>query len=360
MTTVCPDFSHQTAAFPSIHECAMALTGHSARARRLFAFSLALVPVFGLAAGCMPPGGIVIKPVPADRRVEEQMVQKSPRWISDRVAIIDISGILLNGAEPGLFSEGENAVSFTVEKLAAAEADKRVKAVVLRINSPGGTVTASDILYEEIRAFKGRSKKPVVAYFMDVAASGAYYLSCAADEIVAQQTSVTGSIGVVMQMVEFSGTMTKLGISADAITSGTHKDSGSPLRKMRPEERELFQNLVNGFYGRFLDVVVAGRPKLDRETITKLADGRVYIAKEALEAGLIDRVGTIQDAIALAREKAGLKYSHVVIYRRPLGWSPNVYALPPGGPATVNLVNVNLPKIWTGTPQFLYIWGASK
>jgi len=163
-----------------------------------------------------------------------------------------------------------------------------------------------------------------------------------------------------MQMAEFSGTLGKLGITADAITSGAHKDSGSPFRKMRPEERELFQGLVDGFYQQFLDAVAAGRPKLGRDAIVKLADGRVYIASQALEAGLIDKIGTIQDAIDAAKSQAGIKDAHVVLYHRPVDWTPNVYAQGAGYPANVNLFNVNLPRIWTGTPVFLYIWGASK
>ena len=316
-----------------------------------------LVVLTAAVAGCPAPGGIKITPVPADQSMQERVLKRDSAWTSDRVAVIDIAGILMNSHQPGLFSEGGHPVSLPVGSLAAAEADSRVKAVVLRVNSPGGTVTASDTMYAEILAFKKRTKRPVVALFQDVAASGAYYLSCAADEIMAQRTSVTGSIGVIMQMFNFSGSMTMLGMTADAITSGPHKDTGTPFRPMRTEERELFQTLVNGFYEQFVDAVSAGRPKLTRDQVRTLADGRVYSADQALTAGLIDEIGTLQDAVAAAKKRAGIDKAVTVCYRRPGDWSPNIYSQAGQTlPQTVNLVNVTLPNLWTNTADFMYIW----
>ena len=328
------------------------------RIKRMTLRATLMLALLGLDFGCGPSGGFKITPVPADQTLREKIVQRDPGWISERIALIEISGILMNAHEPGFFSEGEHPVSLFVEHLAAAAADSRVKAVVLRINSPGGTVTASDILYEEIRAFKKKTGKPVVAFFQDVAASGGYYLACAADEIIAQRTSVTGSIGVIMQMVDVSSTMSKLGISADAIKSGPYKDTGSPLREMRPEERMIFQGLVDNFYGQFVDVVCSGRPKLTREQVLNLADGRVYVAEQALEAGLVDRIGSLQDAICVAKERAGIKAALTVRYIRPMSWTPNIYAQSPAPPPswTINLINVHVPFYWTKRPTFMYIW----
>lgn len=309
-------------------------------------------------SACAPAGGFKITPIPNDQSLQEQIVLRDPGWISDRIAVIDVSGIIMNSHQPGLFSEGEHPVSLLVENLTAAAQDNRVKAVVLRINSPGGTVTASDTLFQEIKAFKAKSGKPVVAYFQDVAASGAYYLACASDEIIAQRTTVTGSIGVIMQMVDLSHTMEKLGIESDAIKSGPFKDSGSPFRHMKPQERELFQGLVDNFYSQFVAVVCEGRPKLTKEQVLKLADGRVYSAEQALEAGLIDRIGTIQDAVESAKSKAKITKAITVRYIRPLTWAPNVYAQAPV-PQTgtnINIFNVNLPFLWTKRPTFMYIW----
>lgn len=310
----------------------------------------------GLAA-CSPSGGYKITPIPADQTLKEQIVFRDPGWVSARIAMIDVDGILLNAAEPSLLGQGEHVVSLVVEKLDAAAADDRVKAVVLRVNSPGGTVTASDILYEEVLAFRKKTGKPVIAYFQDVAASGAYYLACASDEIVAQRTSVTGSIGVMMQMVDLSGTLSKLGIEADAIKSGPFKDAGSPFREMRSEERAVFQGLVDQFYEQFVDVVTKGRPKLTREQVLTLADGRVYSAPQALETGLIDRIATLKEAVQLAKEKASVKAAHTIAYHRPLDWSPNVYSRQPTSPGTtINLINLQVPRSWTARPEFLYLW----
>ncbi len=319
--------------------------------------NLVVIAMF-LVVGCAPGGGFRITPVPADQTLQEEIVYRHPGWVSDRIAIIDISGILMNAHTPSLLSEGEHPVSLSVEKLTVAAEDRRVKAVVLRINSPGGSVTASDSMYQEVLAFKKKTGKPVVAYFQDVAASGAYYLACASDEIIAQRTTVTGSIGVIMQMVNFTETMNKLGIGADAITSGPYKDAGSPLRPMKANERELFQGLVDNFYQEFVSVVAAGRPKLTRDAVVKLADGRVYSAQQALEVGLIDRIGTLTDAIDVAKSRAGITAAHAVIYHRPLDWTPNIYASTPLPPATknINLFNINLPTLWTRRPFFMYIW----
>jgi protease IV len=322
---------------------------------------LVAAAALALAAGCSPTGSFKITAVPEDQTLQEKIVYRDPGFVTDRVALIDISGILMNAYEPKLFGEGEHVVALAVEKLNAAAGDKRVKAVVLRINSPGGSVTASDILYEEIKAFKKKTGRPVIAYFQDVAASGAYYLACAADEIIAERTTITGSIGVIMQMVDFSGTMSKLGIGADAITSGPFKDAGSPLRRMRPEERELFQKLVDSMYQQFVDVVAAGRPKLTREQIRTLADGRVYSAQQALDAGLIDRITTLEDAVNVAKQKAGIKAALTVAYHRPLAWRGNIYAdAPISNSPMVNLVNIDLPADWTKRPRFMYIWSVEE
>ncbi len=308
-------------------------------------------------AACSPGGGFKVTPIPADQSLGERMIKRTPGWVSDRIAVIDISGILMNAEEFEFFSEGEHVVSQIVEQLDTAANDKRVKAVVLRINSPGGTVTASDILYEEIRAFREKTGKPVVAFFQDVAASGGYYLACAADEIIAQRTSVTGSIGVIMQMVDLTGTMSKLGIKAEAITSGSFKDAGSPLRPLKQEERLVFQAMIDGLHRQFVAVVDEGRPELDRDTVVKLADGRVYLAEQALELGLIDAIGTIHDAVDAAKKRAGVERAHVVTYRRPLAWTPNIYAQGPARSSlNVNLLNIEGRFDWTIRPRFMYIW----
>ena len=319
---------------------------------------LSAVLIVGVLAGCAPTG-FKIEPVPVDRTLEEEVLIDDGGLRLPKILVVDVDGVILNSRGASLFGEKEHPVSLFVEKLEKAAKDKRVRAVILRINSPGGSVTASDLMYSELLYFKQRThgERPVVAVLMDVAASGGYYLACGADEIVAHRTTITGSIGVIMQTINFSGTMTKIGITSDAITSGKMKDAGSPLRKMKPEEREIFQGLVNQFYGRFVEVVAAGRSKLDKAKVRELADGRVYSAQHAMELGFVDRIGTLRTAVAGVKEQIDVAKVRVITYKRPLGWKPNLYAQAPAQPPQTNLINIELPESWPHpTPQFMYLW----
>ncbi len=314
----------------------------------------------GMAVGCSPGGGVLIRLVSSPQRLSETVVSADRGWfVSDKVAVIDVDGVILNDRRNGLWGvRGENPVSLFIEKLDCARADRSVKAVVLRINSPGGGVTASDMMYRRLLRFgRQRPDVPVIAIFEDVGASGAYYLACGAREIFAHPTSVTGSIGVIAQTVSFADTMDMLGIEADAITSGKHKDMGSPLKPLDPDDRRILQGIVDDFYQGFLGVVAAGRPKLGAEKIKKLADGRVYTGKQALELGLVDRVGQVDDAVARAKELAGVEKAKVVMYYRAPGYRANIHGEAVPVMPQLNLVNVNLPTLATGVgPRFLYLW----
>lgn len=321
---------------------------------RLFSAAV-LASSLSLAVGCGPTS-FKITPVPADRTLRERVLLRGEGFFAPKIALIDVDGILLNTQTGNLFTEGEQPVATLTEKLARARKDKRVKAVVLRINSPGGSVTASELMHSEIVKFKQRTGKPVIAVFMDVAASGGYYIACACDEIIAHPSTVTGSIGVIMQMFNVAGTMQKLGITADAIKSGPNKDAGSPFRNMTPAERGLFQTMVNQFYEDFLKVVEAGRPDMEPDKIRELADGRVYTAAQALEHGLIDRIGTLDDAIRTCMKRTGLETAHLVTYHRPLAYKPNVYARAPAG-TNDRTLTLALPGWLTSpTPRFMYLW----
>ncbi|MEP0843684.1 MAG: signal peptide peptidase SppA, partial [Phycisphaerae bacterium] len=280
-----------------------------------------LALALALAAGCGPTA-YRIEPIPADRSLEESTLIDEGGWSPAKLVLIDVSGVIMNGHRFSLLGEGENPVSLFVEKLDKAAGDPSVRGVLLRINSPGGSVTASDVMYRELLHFRQRTggKRPVVAVMMDVAASGGYYLACAADEIIAHPTSVTGSIGVIMLQVSLAGTLEKIGVSTDAIKSGPMKDAGSPFRRMSGEERALFQHLIDEYYERFVEVVKAGRPRLDEAAIRKLADGRVYSGRQALERGLVDRVGTLRDGLAAVKQRIGARAVRVVTYHRPLDY----------------------------------------
>lgn len=312
------------------------------------------------AAGCGPTA-YKIEPVPADRSLEESTLIDEGGWSPAKIVLLDVNGLIMNGNKFSLLGEGENPVSVFVEHLDKAARDPSVRGVVLRINSPGGGVTASDVMYRELLHFKERTggKRPVVAVMMDVAASGGYYLACAGDEIVAYPTTVTGSIGVIMLSVNFADTMSKLGIEADAIKSGAMKDAGSPFRRMKPEERALYQHLIDEYFEQFFKVVRAGRPRLTEARIRELADGRVYSGQQALENGLIDRLGTLRDGLAAVKQRIGADRVRVVTYHRPLDYKPNIYAREPTGPPqfNVNLLNLQFPSALLGLePQFLYLW----
>ncbi|MHC4696432.1 MAG: signal peptide peptidase SppA [Planctomycetota bacterium] len=316
-----------------------------------------LVVVVMAVGGCGSPS-LLVTPVTSKRALVETELMRDSLFASDKIAVIDVSGVIRNSPGGAFFSQGEHPVSLLLEQLDKARRDRKVKAVILRINSPGGTAVASELMHDEIKHFKKKTGKPVVAVMMDVAASGGYYIACACDEIVAQPSTVTGSIGVVMQMFDLTGTMKLIGVEGDAITSGTYKDAGSPLRAMRTEERELFQTIVNDMHDRFIGVVAKGRPQLDEEAVRSLADGRIYTAGQALELGLIDRITTIRQTIRATKKRVGSKKVRVVAYHRPVAHRPNYYASAPLSPSgDINLINVDLPT-WLDrtTPQFMYLW----
>lgn len=321
---------------------------------RLFSVLGVVSPL--LAAGCTPPS-LLITPVSGRRGLIETEISRDSLFALDKIALIDVTGTIQNGSSFQLFGQGENPVSVLLEQLDKARSDPMVKAVILRINSPGGTVVASELMHDEITHFK-ESGKPVVAVMMDVAASGGYYIACACDEIVAQPSTITGSIGVIMLMFDVSGTMTMIGVKSDAITSGLHKDSGSPFRPMRPEERQLFEEVVKDMYGRFVKVVDAGRPGLDEAKVRSLADGRIYTAGQAVELGLIDRIASLRETIEATKKRVGARSVRLVAYQRASDYRPNYYANAPTTPTgSFNLLNVEMGSALTPpTPQFLYLW----
>lgn len=276
----------------------------------------------------------------------------------DKVLLIDVSGVIAHKAEGrgGVFPGPPDIVARVKEELQLAAQDDRVKAVVLRINSPGGTVTASDQLYYELRRFKATRKIPIVAVFMDVGASGAYYVAMAADFVIAHPTSIVGSIGVVMLRMNVEGLLEKLGLETSAIKSGTMKDMGSPFRTMTDDEHQVFMGVIMEFYDRFVQVVGEGRPRLKSDRIRELADGRIYTASQAVKAGLVDELGYLDTALDRAKQAAGLAEARVVTYHRPGTYSNNIYS---GFPDSATLRRIAAwSQLPVGAPQFLYLWGA--
>lgn len=322
------------------------------------------IPFICIFVGCTPTA-YKVTPIPLGEKLDESVVYSDSGVLLPKVALIDIEGTILNTRETSLFGKGDNPTALAVEKLHKAAEDPRVKAVVLRINSPGGGVTASDILYREVLkvrngdAEKKTEGKPVVAFIMDVGASGGYYIACGANEILAEPTTITGSIGVIMLTFNAKGLLDKVGVDTDAIKSGPKKDAGSPFRPLNREEREVFQGMITEFHNRFVDVVAAGRPKLSRETVCRLADGRVYSGCQAEKLGLIDKTGSLDDGISRAKDLAGISRAQVVMYHRPEGYRGNIYSCvnPPAAEKTpASLINIQVPDFLRQQGMFLYLW----
>ncbi len=321
---------------------------------------IVLAAVGTLLSGCGQNVGWVIKPVPLDTALRETVISTDPGlFVTDKILVLDIDGLLMNQRRQGLLSTGENPVALLVEKLDKAQRDPTIKAVVVRINSPGGGVTASDVMYDRLMRFRQSRKVPVIAVIEDVGASGGYYVACAADTILAHPTSVTGSIGVVVQTVSFAGTMKLLRIEAKAVTSGPRKDMVSPFKPLDPQELAILQTMIDEYHQRFLAVVVKGRSGLDLEKVKALADGRVFTGRQAKEKGLVDELGYVTDAIALAKRKCGAQRVKVVMYHRPLGHPANAYSVAPSPPASpqFNLINLSVADLLAvAQPRFLYLW----
>lgn len=236
----------------------------------------------------------------------------------NKVAIIPVKGILSNESAEGLFIEKPSIVEVIRQQLEQATADTYVKAVLLEVDSPGGGITASDIIYNQIMKFKTETQKKVVVYMQDIAASGGYYVSSAADAIVAHPTTITGSIGVIMPLINVAELINRYGIKDNSIASGNLKEIGSPLKQMTPEEAAVLKGIIGEMYMQFINVVSTGR-NMDVEAVKKIADGRIYTGQQALENGLVDQLGYLEDAIALTKKLAGLTEATIVRYEEHYG-----------------------------------------
>ena len=309
-------------------------------------FGLVLILAAALTAisGC-GTGAFQIQMIPQKQELTETQIDKDAGlFVTDKIAVIDVDGVLMNEPQNSWMRQGDNPVSTFLEKLDAAAADDNVKAVVLRINSPGGSVAASDMMYHSLMDFKKIKKVPVVACMLDVAASGGYYLACGADGILAQPSTVTGSIGTIMQTISIAGTMEKIGIEAVAVKSGKMKDIASPLHELSDEEKQILQQIIDGFYEQFLGVVEKGRPDLETNKLRRLADGRVFTAEQAKQHGLVDRIGYPNEAVQWAKEMAGIEKAKTVIYHRSMHVIPNIYGSASSQTSGMGpLVNIDLP-----------------
>ncbi len=273
----------------------------------------------------------------------EEIIREGP--MGAKIAMVTLQGVIY----------GEQAES-VYKQLQAARKDRHVKAVIIQVNSPGGTISASDQIYEEIRKFRNKTNKPVIAFMQGVAASGGYYTSVACEKIIAEPTTITGSIGVISSYLVVQELLEdKLGILPVIIKSGEKKDWPSSFRRPEPSEIEYMENkLIKPALDRFVNVVAEGRhASLTITDVRHLADGSIFGAQEALDEKLIDKIGYIDEAIELVKSLAGIEKARVVRYRKPFSFSDFLsYRMK----NTLKLDKTTLYEL--GTPEILYLWSA--
>ena len=276
----------------------------------------------------------------------------------DKILLIPIRGTISDNPKKGLLGSSPSMVEQVVAQLKKAEQDKRIKAVLFKINSPGGTITASDLLYHEILSYKERTNAKVIVCMMDMAASGGYYMSLPADKIMAHPTSLTGSVGVILLQPKVMGLMDKLGLGVDVKKYGKDKDMGSPFRESTEEEQKLFQITIDQLGERFTSLVKKHR-KLDPQALAEISTARLFLAEEALKLGLIDKIGYLSDAVKETKLLAGLPGdARVVLYRRAEHPDDNLYSISgvASESSSLSLINIELPESLNLTTGFYYIW----
>ena len=216
----------------------------------------------------------------------------------DKIAIVEIKGVITQS-------------SGIIEEINQYQEDEGVKAIILRIDSPGGGVGPAQEIHREI--LKVKSKKKVVTSMGSVAASGGYYIACASDLIIANPGTITGSIGVLMEFTNIEELFKKIGIKGVVLKSGEHKDIGSPFREMTPEEKRIIQEVIDNVHRQFVQAVAEGR-KMDREKVMQIADGRILTGEQAKQIGLVDQIGNLQDAIDIVAKMVGIEGKPNILY----------------------------------------------
>ena len=279
----------------------------------------------------------------------------------DKILLMEIQGLISEkeSSKPFQLQVEPSMVSSVKEQLDMAACDDRVRGILLMINSPGGTATASDIIYNEIRRFKAEKQVKVVALLNGTATSGGYYVAQGSDRIIAYPTTVTGSIGVILLNINLNGLMEKVGVSNETIKSGMYKDLGSPFRKPEKGEKEILQGVIDELYGRFVKVVRENRRGVNLSDHPELVDGRIFTARQALSAGLVDQIGYAADALDWVRSAAAAPDARVVRYQRRGDYLPNIYSYgrEQGIQAEFNLIKLDLEGLLSGVgPTFMYLW----
>jgi protease-4 len=276
----------------------------------------------------------------------------------EKILIIPINGMISDTPKQELFGSKPSIVEQVVVQLNKARTDSQIKAVLLKVNSSGGTITASDLLYHEISAYKAKTGNKISVVMMDIAASGAYYLSLPADMILAHPTTLTGSVGVIFFRPKAAGLMSKIGLGVEVSKYGRNKDMGSPFRESNDEEKILMQNTVDKFGERFIGLVKKHR-KLEPNALAKVSTARIFVADEALQLKLIDKVGYLGDAVADTKKMAGLSDdARVIVYRRASVPEDNYYNTSGASAQSMHLsaIHIDLPEFLNARAGFYYLW----
>lgn len=270
----------------------------------------------------------------------EEVIQAGPR--TTKIAVIRLEGII----------DGQQAEDL-YQQMKVARKDERVKGLIIRVNSPGGTISGSDQIYNEILKYRQDEEKPVVAFMQGVAASGGYYTSVACERIIAEPTTITGSVGVIAGHFVLQELLeNKLGIQPVVFKSGEKKDWPSPFEAVTDEQRQYIEDkLIGPAYKRFVQVVADGRGELTLTDVERLADGSIYSVHEALDEKLIDEIGYLDEAIELVKSLAGVEEAQVVEYEKPFSLAGFL------GARTSNILTIDRKTLYElSSPQVLYLW----
>ena len=318
--------------------------------RLQFFICLVSIVIFLIFFGCA-----TINLSPSIGDLEEVTIEGSG---SEKILMVDFEGIINNQKDKDF--AGRTTELGMVEKIRGviekAEKDNKIKALLLKVNSPGGTVTASDIIFNLLKVYKENNKVKIYIQVMDLAASGGYYVSLAGDKIIAHPTSLVGSIGVIALKVNLEELMSKIGVNWEIVKSGDKKDFMSPFRSFTKEERDLFQNTIDKYHKRFVTKIAENRLQLKMPEVKLLADGRVFDAEQAKELKLIDHIGYLTDTIERIKSDLGNLNLKLITYHRSSNYQGNIYSQFQK-PTTFNMINFDLGLNPNSlSPYFLYIW----
>lgn len=297
-----------------------------------------------------------LTPVP-NRGPLQESVLSGGKCAAGKVAVIDIDGLLVDFDPVGPYSAGENPVAVFQEKLTAAASDPAVRAVVLRINSPGGGVAATDLMVHALQDFRAHAGKPVVASLLGLGTGGAYYLASACDRVIAIPTAVVGGIGVLLNLYYLEVAMEQWNVFTAPIKAGEHIDMGTSQRKMTDEEKAMLTRMAEEYQAQFRQAVMHGRPRV--QAGAAIFDGRVLTTSQAIDAGLVDAAGYLPDAIAAACQLANVGPLQAIMYSRPCSPARTLYQTTPNRPVQTNFLPWSVPGLdRSRLPLFLYMWQA--